>query len=276
MNAYRDRVRSEVGSGRRVTLFFATTYALTWLVFAPILLSGKPLFSLPLGLNALFFGATIAPSLVACAIAAIQSGRRGLLALLGQATIWRFGVRCYATALLLPAVLDAIALAVSMLMGGAPRSLQLVFQVQLVIPFAALGEEFGWRGYALPRLQKMYRPLPAALILGLVWACWHLPYFVVAGNYLSPAFLYFIPFASEIVASSVLIVWIYNSTGRSLLATILYHAALNIAVAIPQGNGLLGLWVSTLVFALCALIVALVSPVFRRSAGGPLASALNA
>jgi SAM-dependent methyltransferase len=164
--------------------------------------------------------------------------------------------------------LDAIALAVDILAGRGSRSLQLMFQIQLVIPFAALGEEFGWRGYALPRLQKLYRPLPAALILGVVWAFWHLPYFVVAGNYPSPAALYFIPFAIGIVASSVLISWIYNSTGGSLPATILYHAALNIAVAIPQSDGLGGLWVNTSIFALCALIVALSSPVFRRAVSG--------
>jgi len=268
MSAYVDCVRSEAGSERRVALFFAATYALTWALFAPILLSGQPLFTLPLGLNALFFFATVAPSLVACVIATMQGGRRGLVALLRQATLWRFGVRWYATALLLAALLDVIALAVDILAGRGPRSLQLMFQIQLVIPFAALGEEFGWRGYALPRLQKLYRPLPAALILGVVWAFWHLPYFVVAGNYPSPAALYFIPFAIGIVASSVLISWIYNSTGGSLPATILYHAALNIAVAIPQSDGLGGLWVNTSIFALCALIVALSSPVFRRAVSG--------
>ena len=268
MRTYVDGVRSEAGSARRVALFFAATYALTWALFAPILLSGQPLFALPLGLNALFFFATIAPSLVACVIATMQGGRRGLVALLRQATIWRFRVRWYATALFLAALLDAIALAVDILAGRSPRSLQLMFQIQLVIPFAALGEEFGWRGYALPRLQKPYRPLPAALLLGVVWACWHLPYFVVAGNYPSPAALYFIPFALEIVASSVLISWIYNRTGGSLLATIVYHAALNIAVAIPQSDGLGGLWVNTSIFVLSAVIIARVSPVFRRTAGG--------
>ncbi len=279
MRAYVEGVRSEAGSKRRVALFFVATYALTWALFAPILLSGQPLFALPLGLNALFFFATVAPSLVACVLAAVQGGRRGLAALLGQATLWRFGLRWYVTALLLAALLDALALAVEILAGRGPRSLRLTFQIQLVIPFAALGEEFGWRGYALPRLQKLSRPLPAALLLGIVWACWHLPYFVVAGNYPSPAALYFIPFAIQIVASSVLISWIYNRTGGSLLATIIYHAALNIAVAIPQSDGLGGLWVNTSIFALCALLVARISPVFRRPAGGThvgLASASDA
>jgi len=279
MRAYVEGVRSEAGSKRRVALFFVATYALTWALFAPILLSGQPLFALPLGLNALFFFATVAPSLVACVLAAVQGGRRGLAALLGQATLWRFRLRWYVTALLLAALLDALALAVEILAGRGPRSLRLTFQIQLVIPFAALGEEFGWRGYALPRLQKLSRPLPAALLLGIVWACWHLPYFVVAGNYPSPAALYFIPFAIQIVASSVLISWIYNRTGGSLLATIIYHAALNIAVAIPQSDGLGGLWVNTSIFALCALLVARISSVFRRPAGGThvgLASASDA
>ena len=89
----------------------------------------------------------------------------------------------------------------------------------------ALGEEVGWRGYALPALQARYCALLASLILGVLWALWHLPQFF------NPDTLYsnlpFVLFLAYMVPFAVLITWVFNSVGGSVLMAILMHAVMN-------------------------------------------------
>ena len=70
-------------------------------------------------------------------------------------------------------LLWAIALVLGRIVGaGAPE-----VHLDFLVPVAAIGEEFGWRGYALPRLQRRMKPIPASLLIGVIWAGWHLPYY---------------------------------------------------------------------------------------------------
>jgi membrane protease YdiL (CAAX protease family) len=91
----------------------------------------------------------------------------------------------------------------------------------------AAGEEFGWRAYALPRLQTAYGALSASLLVGLAWAVWHLP------GFLTPTFaeagIKFGWFAIEVIALSVVFTATVNSSGSSLIAPVVLHAALNFA-----------------------------------------------
>ena len=86
------------------------------------------------------------------------------------------------------------------------------------------GEEIGWRGYALPRLQNRYQALYSALVLGLVWAVWHIAIYVTRMN--PVVFAWYIV---GVIAKSVLITWAYNGSQGSLLLAALYHAAWNTA-----------------------------------------------
>jgi membrane protease YdiL (CAAX protease family) len=107
-------------------------------------------------------------------LAGIEGGRAGLGELLAQGGRWRFGLGWYAIALFLGPLIALLALLIARALGGhAPAS---AAPVQFLIPIAAVGEEFGWRGYALPRLQRRMPPLAAALLIGIIWAAWHLPY----------------------------------------------------------------------------------------------------
>src|SRR5918912_3555685 len=86
-------------------------------------------------------------------------------------------------------------------------------------------EEIGWRGYALPRLQRRFAPLPASLLLGIVWGCWHAPQWFIPETgqqgFAFPAFLVWV------VALSIMFGWIANGTRGSVLLVILSHAATN-------------------------------------------------
>jgi membrane protease YdiL (CAAX protease family) len=127
--------------------------------------------------------------------------------------------------------LGAIALHVAL--GGQPPSLGLligalptllIFVVYMMIA-VALGEEVGWRGYALPALQARYSALIASLILGMMWALWHLPVFFNPDTFYSN-----LPFAlwlAYIVPFAILITWVFNSAGGSVLMAMFFHAVLN-------------------------------------------------
>lgn len=119
-----------------------------------------------------------------------------------------------------------------------PGALFMSILFSTLIPFF---EELGWRGYVLDRLQEKRTALAASLVLGVVWAAWHLPLFYIEGSYQAglgvgtPAFWLFM---AGIVPLSVAFTWIYNHTGRSTLAVILFHAMVNFAgelIALTEG-----------------------------------------
>ncbi|WP_254769129.1 CPBP family intramembrane glutamic endopeptidase [Salinilacihabitans rarus] len=138
------------------------------------------------------------------------------------------------------ALWPALALAgagVAVVVDGASRPLSAAPLLELLgEPVALLGtllaifllgpfhEEIGWRGYWLDRLQRRWSALTASLILGVAWAAWHAPLFLMVGYYSSwdfapdPAW-----FAFNVLVGAVLYTWLFNNTNRSVLAAILFH-----------------------------------------------------
>jgi membrane protease YdiL (CAAX protease family) len=122
-----------------------------------------------------------------------------------------------------------------------------------------LDEEMGWRGYALPRLQGRLGPLTANLLLGVLWAFWHLPLWFVPGSFQAGSS--FGLYVVSTVALSFLIGWVYNGTGGSLLLAILAHAAsdaadnLRAAALGPSGFGGELLLTGAFVAAAAAVVV---------------------
>jgi membrane protease YdiL (CAAX protease family) len=98
--------------------------------------------------------------------------------------------------------------------------------------FGPVPEEMGWRGYALDRLQEKRGPWAGSLLLGLIWGLWHLPLFFMGGSFqntLSFGTVGFWLFFAAVMAVSLIMTWIYNHTGRSILAAILFHFACNLS-----------------------------------------------
>jgi membrane protease YdiL (CAAX protease family) len=94
-----------------------------------------------------------------------------------------------------------------------------------ILGFDGLGEEIGWRGFALPKLLENRSPLVASLILGALWAVWHFPYVLTKGTFLSEVPLHW--FFINLLAMSVIYTWIFINTNGSLLLPLLFHAAGN-------------------------------------------------
>jgi membrane protease YdiL (CAAX protease family) len=213
--------------------FFALTFGYTWGVgllyaLAPHLVEAIA-GPMSMGQNWLVRTAVYAPTLAALAVAALQD-RAALRDLFARQSRWRIGLAWYA----LPVLGIAMISVGARLAAGAPIALLPAGQWPAVVGMAALalfmdpgplGEELGWRGFALPRLQERWSGLTAALVLGAIWAVWHLPAFFIPG--LPQHEIPIWAFLLSLVSASVLMTFVVNKANGSVLPAILMHWADN-------------------------------------------------
>ena len=191
--------------------------------------TAQPTAAFPL-LYALWLLGTFAPSLVALALTARKYGTTGVRTLIGRIFQWRLAVRWYVFAISYVAVIKLIvAVAHRMVIGAWPRfghdgPVVMLVAILLSTPVQS-GEEVGWRGYALPRLAQSMGYARGELLLGVLWACWHLPQFFVAA---ADTYRQSFPVWSlQVIALSVTMAWLYTKSNGSLLLMMLMHAAVN-------------------------------------------------
>jgi CAAX protease family protein len=251
-----------VAKRRSLITFFVLTYAVSWIIESPLVLLRDTLTGTQ-GFILVLLASNV-PSLIAIALTAIVLGRGALRKLLGRLLIWRVDPRWYLV-VLGPGALAGGMVALNAFLGGPALSVgvPLLTAVAMlafsIFPGSALGEEIGWRGYALPRLQAGRRALSAGLILGVVWSFYHLPLFFT-GQAARPPSL-FAPFVVSTIAVSVILTWVYNSTGGSLLLVVLIHATFNFPLTVmiqPLGSqGMLPflLWCGLLVVAAIVVVI---------------------
>ena len=197
--------------------YFVLAFALTWALWVPAALEARGLIS-SLPVPATFLGA-FGPLVAAVLVTAQEGGRAGLRSLLGRVLRWRVAPVWYGVAILGPLALTLCAIALHVVLGGQPPSLgaligflpTLVVYVVYMMPTVALGEEVGWRGYALPALQARYNALLASLILGVLWALWHLPVFFNPDTLYSN--LSFGLWSAYSISLAYFITWVINYSG---------------------------------------------------------------
>jgi membrane protease YdiL (CAAX protease family) len=215
-------------------MFFSLTYVVTWTCWAAAgaishgIIPANPALAALAG--AMFLLGTIAPALVALALTERAEGRVAMRTLLGQVVEWRVRARWYVFAIaFFPAIKLSAALVHRLDTGAWPRFGQEGWYVMaaaiVVSTWVQAGEEIGWRGYALPRMSdRLGLPL-ASVILGILWASWHLPlFFVPAGDTYGQSFPVYL---LQVTAISIAMAWLYWRTGGSLLLVMLLHAAIN-------------------------------------------------
>ncbi|HET7479355.1 MAG TPA: CPBP family intramembrane glutamic endopeptidase, partial [Rubrobacteraceae bacterium] len=172
--------------------FFALAYALTWLAWSPWYLSED-------GIGFLHFDGEsvsdyintvaliVGPTLSAFIVTGATEGREGVRRLLRRIVLWRVSLQWYLIVLVgIPALIVFCAIVMpgalaSFKASAVPSTLFLYVVAGAVFLFAGgpVFEEIGWRGFALPRLQRLYGPLVGSLILGVLWGMWHLPLFFI-------------------------------------------------------------------------------------------------
>jgi membrane protease YdiL (CAAX protease family) len=210
-----------------VLAFFVLTFGLSWgLWFAGGVTSATG-FS-----QVLYILGVFAPAFVAMALTAVAGGRDSVLALLRRLVDWEVPARWY---LFAASYMLAIKLAAALVhrigwgawpaFGPEPLLLMLAATVASTVMGGQAGEELGWRGYALPRLADRFGVGWASIILGVIWAVWHLPFFFapVADKFGQSFLLYLL----QVVALSVAMAWLYSHTRGSLLPVMLLHSAVN-------------------------------------------------
>src|SRR5215211_8248621 len=214
--------------------FFVLAYALAWIIESPlVLLRDSVSAGDPPGLVLVMLASNV-PSVVAIVLTAIVLGRGALQKLLARLLIWRVNPLWYLGVVLGPVVLAGGMVAFNALLGGPAISVDatllsaVIMLAFFIFPGSALGEEIGWRGYALPRLQTRMSALSASLLLAPIWALWHLPLWLTGAPGRTP--LIYAGFVVSAFALSVLLTWVYNSTGGSLLLVVLLHGTVNLPI----------------------------------------------
>ena len=222
-------------------LFFGTTYAITWGFWLAAIALEVP-FDSAAGLVLLLVGLT-GPGIAGIGFVYLVYDERGRMDFWNRLKqVRRIGVKWFLVILLVPVAVTLVATVVAVLVGGPGATWGEGVQAfganpLAIVPalfFATLPpilEELGWRGYALDRLQLHSSALIASLILGIVWAVWHLPLFFIEGSFQAEAVGFgttgFWLFMIGIVALSVVFTWVYNNTSRSIIAIILLHGWVN-------------------------------------------------
>lgn len=223
---------------RRLRLFFMVSL-LAWAIWIPQALHRFGLIgwapSLQSPLNAL---TVWAPGLAAMFVLFRESGSIGVKSLFRRLKLWRVGVMWYVIALCLEPLRWLVALGIDRALGRGyelgPGLLQGVFgaSAAFMIPVAvvftlpnALGEELGWRGFALPRLQEKRGALLATLGIGLFWGFWHIPAWIAWGDAELSLLSLGLMVVSTIPAAAIF-TWLFNRTGGSLWVPIVYHASI--------------------------------------------------
>ena len=239
---------SSVARRHPLVLFFVLAFAFSWVVWAPAVFLARGS-SEPQTLAALLhLVGSLGPMVSAFVVTALAGGHAGVRELLGRVFRWRVGVGWWLVAALgTPILFLVAAVACRLLFGGWPdlgefgRSEEFAFLGLLPywvanIVFYGFGEEVGWRGFALPRLQTGRRSaLVAALILSLFWAAWHIPLFTFVMGFKGMGLAVVPGWFFSILTGSVLLAWLYNSTGGSVLIVAIFHGTLDITISSPAG-----------------------------------------
>ena len=231
----RDSRFASLADERPATTFFVLALGISWTLWLPLSLqsSASKLHVIPGG-----FG----PAIAAVVLTWLRGG--SVRAWLRDGLDWRVSKRWYAVALSLPVVAGVVMGGIFVLSTGdfaAERLARYVTMYPVTLMFMVLvgggQEEFGWRGVALPALQDRFDALTASVVIGVGWAVWHLPLFVLEiGSYGDQSFPLY---AIIVVGFAIIFTWLYNTTDGSVLLAMVLHGGINAA------SGLGGAFVST-------------------------------
>jgi membrane protease YdiL (CAAX protease family) len=253
----------------RPALFFVVTFVLSWLIWIPLVLSRFEVgpFRVPQNTSeAVRLLGVLMPAIAAIVLTALASGLKGIRVLLRPLKTWRVGLRWWAAAVLVqPVLLILSGLAFNFISPDeAIQPVALVsvgsFLVSIIfLLIATLGEEIGWRGLALPALEQRHNALNSSTVLGLLWAAWHVPFWLLMDTYDQYGLGYLALSFVFVLAGTVYITWFYNHGRFSLLLPVVFHVSYNIVnVALLPVTTNLGAF-AIMIAANCILAVVLVN-----------------
>ena len=207
--------------------FLLIAFGLAWGILALFIMAPESMagmFGELTGQHPLFYLAVYAPAIAALVVVAYHGGTSGLRRFLSRLFLWRCSVGWYAFLLV---GIPLLFFAGSAVKGNLPAdplpfaSLQALIAAMLLMAIKGPIEEFGWRGLALPLLQRGMAPIWAGLILGIIWGLWHFPAFLLSG--VPQGAWSFTPFFVGAIAVSVILTAMFNASRGSILLPALFH-----------------------------------------------------
>ncbi len=248
-----------------LSAYFLLTFLFSWSVFIPLALIRHGVIQANIPFS-IYYTAAFGPLLAALITAGLVRGRVGVKELLGRMVQWRARPIWWFAALS-PLLLLLITMVVLRFFQGEWFDLNMTGQVEFVPDIGVgafvlwlltfgIGEETGWRGYALPILQSNHSALRATVLLWVAIAAWHAPaFFLVYDPRILPGFL------PGLLAGAIVFTWLYNSTNGSVLLVTIFHGAFNFVTASKSAKaGLIAAVISTLVIVWAVLVVILYKP----------------
>lgn len=236
--------------GRRpVAAYYILALVFSWAVELPLVAVRQGWIGVPIPFS-LHYVASFGPALAALVVTAWIGGGSGLAELWGRIVKWRVGWGWAAFAVGSPVALFVLAaLAIRILQGQWP-DLHLLGQANYlpylgwwVLPLwlvtFGFGEEIGWRGFALPRLQGTMSVSKATLVLGVLWIVWHVPAFFYLDTYQGMPWFVLPGFIFGVLCGAVLFTWLYNGTGGSVLMVAVWHALFDLLTASKAGQDII-------------------------------------
>jgi len=217
---------------KQLAIFLIVTFVYTW-VFQSLLVAFAP----EKAQESVFYIPSIyGPTIAALAIPLLTGGWKSLAEFLKKRLFWKVSIAWYLIALLcIPFLLLAgrgLHLLIFPSVSLPPMVIEkpytgLLIGFVIMLPFGPLGEELGWRGFALPELQTRMNALSASLILGVIWWVWHLPQLLIPELKWAVGGMTIFNYLLLMLPGSVLTAWIFNNSNGSALLTILFHASMN-------------------------------------------------
>jgi membrane protease YdiL (CAAX protease family) len=203
----------------RLAAFFVLAFVVSWYPWILALIRGQTSGPNPLG-----------PLVAGIIMTAILYGRSGLREFFSRLVRWRVGAKWYVITFITPVLLCLIAVAITLCLVPGSKISDLSIEKMRELPdrflfillFIGLGEEPGWRGFALPQLQTKFPALIASLILAPLWALWHLP--LIGSEFPLPIVA---PFVLSVFGATFMLTWVFNRTKGSVLLPMLFHATVN-------------------------------------------------
>lgn len=261
--------RSALVARHPLVAYFALAYALSWSVEIPLAASaqGWTRWRVPFALHYL---AAYGPLLAAVITTWLAEGAAGVRELGRRMVQWRVRPVWWVVGLS-PLFLYGISAVVLRILRGTWTDIGLLGRTNFLPDLGlgafllwlltyGIGEETGWRGFALPRLQRDASALSASLILAGFWIIWHLPTFLYLPTYMKLGFAVLPWFALGIVAGAVVFTWLYNGTRGSILLAALGHAALNFVTGSPVGDQAIAAVISTAVTVWAVVVILVWKP----------------
>jgi membrane protease YdiL (CAAX protease family) len=217
--------------------------------------------------------ALVGPLLAALVVTTVVWGHTGVRDLLARMARWRIPVWWWA-ATLSPLAFLGVGLVVAGVAGGLPRESDFgrysglpamgVVAVWVIAILLTFGEETGWRGFALPLLQDRYGAFVAALLVTPIWALWHLPFFFTVATYRHFPVPGYVGFVFGLACGSIVLTWLYNGTGGSILACAIWHGLYNLGTGTAAATVTIQAVITTLVYVQAFLLVGLELRARRR------------